>query len=906
MQAGSAEAKTATTGVSQGFSRQISIGGARPHDNAVLLDGTSVKSYDQGVPAGVSGNFLGGEAIQEFKVERNSYSAQYGGSSGGVINVVSKAGTNDFHGSAYGFFRDDSLDAANFRAPTVTDAAGNVTKDKPDFQRQQYGASAGGRILRNRTFYFANYEGLREELGYTGFVQSFTAAARQGILPGRTIQVKPEVIPYLDLWPTPGPAAVDLGDGTAREAVAKTQPTDEDFFQVRVDHNISNSDAVYGRITRQVSEQVTPLDISRWSAAVRVYNTFLTVEERKIFSANLLNTFRFGFNRRGISQTSTEDPPVDPSLLLLPLDKWAPGSKPAMGRLAVTGVSQVGFERPEVDRATNHFQFINDLVYNRGAHSLKFGGSWLRTRMYGPNPSAPGGWAIFGSIDDFLRGRPRQFRGDFLPGTDAYRDIRWNLIGSYVQDDWQVSPRLTLNLGLRHEFYTVPVEVDGKFANLRDPLNDTEITVLGTQGDSWWENPSFKSFQPRMGLSWDPTGSGRTAVRAGGGIFYNHIQAEAFRQAAYRTAPYALETNYQAQPGQIPFPDLYDFIIDLGPGQAQIFLFPYENARNPHMVQWNLNVQHEVLPQTAVTVGYAGSRGLNLTNSINRNTARADLIDGRYVFPVGATRPNPAFNLDLESKENASDSWYHSLQLEMSRRFQAGWMLQMSYTYSKAIDEASQYQPTFSGDGGGVTYYWEPDLRRGLAAFHVTNKFSATGLWMLPFGNGQKFGAGWPGWVDKVFGGWQLGGQLTLSDGNPATIGMGARADLAAIGLGSDNPDLIPGGNPNPVLGDPDRYFDASQFAFPPARTIGNLGRNTLILPGLSTVDVGLTKNTNVSQEVRLQLRLELFNVLNRANLGSPSLSVFNAAGRPSGNAGFIGSTSTAARQVQLGMRLEW
>jgi hypothetical protein len=307
-----------------------------------------------------------------------------------------------------------------------------------------------------------------------------------------------------------------------------------------------------------------------------------------------------------------------------------------------------------------------------------------------------------------------------------------------------------------------------------------------------------------------------------------------------------------------------------------------------------------------VTVGYAGSRGLNLTNSVNRNTAHAELIDGRYVFPAGATRPNEAFNLALESKENASDSWYHSLQVEFSRRFRSGWMLQTAYTFSKTVDEASQYQPTFSGDGGGVTYYWVPDLRRGLAAFHVGNRFSATGVWMVPVGAGQRFAANSTGWVNMLLGGWQLGGQLLISDGSPMTIGMGARPDLAALGLGSDNPDLISGGDNNPVIGDPDRYFDISQFAFPPARTIGNLGRNTLIGPGLVTVDLGVTKNAVLSERMRLQVRLEIFNLLNRANLGAPSTSVFNASGRPVGNAGFIASTSTSARQIQLGTRLEW
>jgi hypothetical protein len=313
-----------------------------------------------------------------------------------------------------------------------------------------------------------------------------------------------------------------------------------------------------------------------------------------------------------------------------------------------------------------------------------------------------------------------------------------------------------------------------------------------------------------------------------------------------------------------------------------------------------------VFPRTGITVGYAGSRGLNLTNQVSRNTARADLVDGRYVFPLDATLPNPHFDLELTTRENASDSWYHSLQVEMQRRFADNWQLQLSYTHSKTIDEASQYNPTFSNDGGGVTYYWDPDLRRGLAAFHVANRFSASGVWMLPFGEGQRFGTGWPGWANALLGGWQIGGVLNVADGPPATVSIGNRTDLSNLGLGADSPDLVPGGNHNPVVGDPDRYFDTSQFEFPPPRTIGDVGRNTLIGPGLATVDLSLNKNTSLGMGARLQLRVEFFNLLNRANLALPSLQVFDSRGRPVGSAGFIDSTTTTARQIQLGARLEW
>jgi outer membrane receptor protein involved in Fe transport len=919
MQAGTAEiaSSNVNTHATAGYGRRFSIGGARPTDNAVMLDGTDVRSLDQGVPAGVSGNFLGGEAIQEFKVERNSYSAQFGGGSGGVINVVSKSGTNAFNGSAYGFFRDSALDAANFRAPVKLDASGNPAgKDVPDFQRQQFGVSAGGRIIPNRMFYFANFEGLRDRLGFTGFFRTFTEASRRGIFPDRVVQIKPEVVPYLALWPQPGPGAVDLGDGTMREAQNLERETDEKFGQVRIDHNLSDSDAIYGRITRQISDLRAPGAggtgeggdvIARWSHVRRVYNTFLTVEERKIFTPRLLNTFRFGFNRRGLSENSLEDPPVDPSLFLVPVEAWRypMGAEPIMGGISVTGLSTVGLGRGWVDRATNNIQFINDMVYNRGAHNWKFGFAWLYTQFKGDNPSRPGGELGFNSIDNFLLGRPNSFRGDILPETDHSRDLRWSLIGWYAQDDWQPSSRLTFNLGFRHEFYTVPTEKDGKIGNLKDPLNDTEITVIGSRGDSWWENPSLTSFQPRVGLSWDPTGSGRTAVRAGGGIFYNHVSAYWFSAPAWRTAPFALESTVQTTPGVMPFPGIYDYIVGLGPGQADIQGYDYYNMRNPHMIQWNLNVQREVLPQLGVTVGYAGSRGLNMLQTVSRNTPMATIVNGRYTFPVGTVRPNAAFPIELTMREATADSWYHSLQVEIQRRFVSGWMLQMAYTHSKTIDEVAQTQTLFTGEGN-TPYYWDKDLNRGLAPYHIANRFSATGVWMLPLGAGHRIGGDWTGWRNAILGGWQFGGQLNLSDGGPFSVTRGTPSVLSALNVGANRPDLIPGGDKNPVIGDPDRYFDASQFVMPPDRTLGNLGRNTVIGPGIINVDIGLTKNTQITDESRLQLRVEVFNLLNRANLGLPDRSVFNASGRPNPEAGFIPNTSTTARQIQLGVRYEW
>lgn len=910
LQSGTVMSTTNAIGGSSGFSRQVSIGGGRPNSNAVLIDGSEVKSVDGGVPAGVSGNFMGGEAIQEFKVERNAYSAQYGGNSGGVVNVVSKSGTNDFHGSVYEYLRNDNLDAANFRDPARLGPNREFAgKMRPEFKRNQFGFSAGGPVIKNRTFFFGNYEGMREILGFTSFLRTFTPATRQGRLetqPGvfTTIPVNPVVTPYLALWPLPGPGAEDLHDGTAREATARNRPTNEDFWQIRVDHNFSDSDSFFGRFTRQTSDQTTPGDIPQWGSRQFVYNTFVTLEEKKIVSANLLNTVRFSFNRRGLGEQSTEATPVDPKLLLVPPDKWLSpfGSPPVMGNISVSPVTSIGIPRGFFDRKVNYFQTADDLVHNRGAHSLKFGVDWKRNQLNGDNPSRRAGEVGFDSIQNFLRGLANTFRGDILPTTDSVRGLRWHILGFYVQDDWQTSSRLTVNLGLRYEFYTVPTEVNGKISNLRKPHTDKAPTL----GSPWYLNPSLKSFMPRIGLAWDPTGSGKMAIRAGAGVFYNQFSADISRQAMWRTAPFALETNISVQPGQIPFPGIYDFVVNQGGGQADIFVFPYDYARNPHMIQWNLNVQREILPQTALTVGYAGSRGLNLMHQVSLNQAKADRVNGRYVFPTNATLINPAFSLALTSLEAGSNSWYHSLQVGLQRRFQAGWQLQLSYTHSRTMDQSSQIGPTFDNQGGGVSYYWDPMMRRSLAAFHVKDAFSSGWIWMLPFGSGQRFGSSWTGVMDKVLGGWQMGGILRLAAGPPITVSSGTPSALSALRFGTQTPDLVAGKSNSPVLGSPDLYFDTSAFVLAPARTIGNVGRNTLIAPGVATVDLSFTKNTKLTEQSRLQFRAEMFNLFNRANMDLPTAQVFQANGNRNAAAGFISETSTTSRQIQFGLRVEW
>ena len=934
LQPGTVLVTTGSTGGNSGFSQRVSIAGARPQDSAVLLDGTATKSTDQGVPSGVSGNFLGAEGIQEFKVERNSYSAQYGGASGGVINVVSKAGTNTFHGSVYNYHRNDNLDATNF-------FANRSGLEKPPLIRNQYGFSVGGPIVKSKTFFFFNYEALRERKSVTGDDLLLpNAATRMGMLPlddndqikiGEPVRLfpglDPAILPYFALWPLPGPSAVDLGDGTTREGVNISEPIDEDYYQIRADHNFSDSDSIFGRFTFQNSEQTRIAEeIDRWTAHDFVENRFLTVEHKHIFSPTTLNTFRFGFGRRRGGQEAFENcSTCDASLRFIPDEFWqAPlGADPVQGRISMAGLSAVGIGAQASGAGwfvseTDNYNYMDDFIYNRGAHSLKLGFSWWRIITGGENPSRPAGIFEFPDIEDFLRGVPDRFRGGILPGIDAVRHLRLNIIGWYIQDDWQVTPKLSLNLGLRHEFYTVPSEEDGKLSNLKSPLTDTEVTVLGTRGDKWFENPSLLSFMPRIGIAWDPFGNGKTAVRMGAGLFYNHIQPDVFRRAIFRSTPFMKETNIidnvrdpvTGEDIPIPFFTIFDAVVNQGLGNEDMQPFAYDYMRNPHMYQWNFNIQQEILGGTAVTVGYTGSRGINLMHQTCINSATADNVDGRLTYARDAQRPitDGAFRgLCMLSQESSTNSFYHGLELSLQRRFSDGFQLQLSYGFSKSIDESGQVNGLFGNNGNGVAYYPEPQLYRSLSAFHVASTFTASWVWQLPFANHLG------GAAAKVLDGWQLGGIVRMADGPATTVFMGTPSAIRGLGYNGRSmpPDLVPGRSNSPVLGGADQYFDPAAFQYPPGadgtpnrrgtRTLGNVGRNTLMAPGLANVDFSLTKNNPVGEYVNVQFRVEFFNLFNRPQFGRPSTRIDRSS-----SVGRIDNTVLTERQIQLGLRIEF
>ncbi|MBI4481587.1 MAG: TonB-dependent receptor [Acidobacteria bacterium] len=867
----------------RGYSMKISVAGSRPYANSFLLDGTDANESQNRSPGSIAGVMLGVETVREFRVLTHNYTAEHGRASGGVVNAVTKSGTNELHGSLFEFHRNSALDARNFF--DTDPSRPQVRSDPPSFKRNQFGGTVGGPIIKNRTFFFAGYEGLRDRLGLTRRAKVPTPAAREGRIPGRpAVTVNPAVRPFLDLWPLPN--GLDFGDGTAEDTFSASQRTNEDYFAGRIDHAFSEEDSLFGRFTIDDGDRFSPIDNRFLFDLETSRNIYFTLGETHVFSSSLLNEFRFGFNRSGITYTRQSTKDIG-SLSFIPGQPMGQASVPGLLTLWAEGVPH------DVDKTfLNVFDYVDNLSYTRGRHSLKTGILVKRFRFNIQNPTRTGGRFAFDSFTDFLLGTPRRVEA-FTPGSDINRGFRYFLIGTFVQDDLKLTPRLTLNLGVRYEFITVPTEVNGKISNIIDPLRDAQLQV----GDPWMKNPSLRNIDPRLGLAWDLFGDGKTALRAGFGIFSEQFLPLWFSTSGIRMPPFF----NTAQIDRPPFPLLP--VERVTGARKQLWTHEY-NLKSPKLLRYNVNIQREMLPSTVVTLGYAGSRGLHQATVMDFNIPIPEIQAGdRPFFAAGLRRRNPNWEtIDLISSN--TDSFYNSLLIGVDRRFYKGFQTQLSYTHSRLVDESNgpNTASDTAADSGNQRFYDRPEWNRSLSTYDARHNLTLNATWDLPFGPGRRWASSASGAAAHLVGRWQLNSITTLATGSPVNINMSGNRSRDLDG--SDRPDLAPGASNNPVLGGAVRYFDGSVFLAPPAGYYGNLGRNTLIGPGFATLDLSLIKNFQISEEVNLSFRSEFFNVTNRVNFGIPARTVLDGQGRPIASAGRIDRTRSTARQIQFGLKL--
>jgi len=908
----------------RGFGEEDTISGARPQQNNYRLDGISLNDYANGGPGSALGGNLGVDAIQEFSVLTSNHSAEYGKTSGGVVNAVTRAGSNEFHGSVYEFLRNSALDAKNFFDTTI-----------PPFKRNQFGAAAGGPIQKDRTFFFADYEAIRQSLGLTNisFVPSMAArAGRLCSVPGTppactasTVTVDPSIQKYLGLYPQPNAGTRRNGDIGVFN-FAGQQVTNENFVTARVDRKFSDKDSIFGTYLFDNTPFQGPDPFDSVLLGNQTKRQLVATEESHTFSTNFVNSARFGFNRV-LANTVNTLQAINP----LAADSSL-GAYPGIdaGQIKITGLTmfQGGLGGQSSSRFRwNSFQAYDDAFLIRGRHALKFGIAVERMQLNALDLTNPNGLWSFGSLTNFLTNKPKQLTL-MIPSTLTARGIRQTLVGVYAQDDWRVRPSLTLNLGLRYEMTTVPTEVQGKLSNL---VNLTDATAH--LGDPFFHNPTVRNFEPRIGFAWDPFHNGKTAVRGGFGIFDVLPLPYQVLLLVDRSAPFFELGTVKKLPQGSFFTGAFPLLTEKGLRQSQI----EENPRRNYVMQWNLNIQRELAPNLTAMIGYVGSHGVHQPLRIDDSDIVAPtLTPAGYIWPSprgNGTVINTNFG-DIRSLTYPGSSSYDALELQVTKKISRGFQVQGSYTWAKSIDTSSA---TLAGDAFTNSIsslpYFDLRLTRGLSDFDIGRTLVIHGTWQLPQ---AKSLSGIPG---RVVNGWELGGVYTVEDGTPFTATFGTDGD--PLGLNSSDPWDVPnrlGGSGCTTLtnpGNPANYIKTQCFAVPPVAGLppavaamcatnagqpgqcinlrGDAGRNILLGPGLSNLDFSVYKNNyvaKISESFNVQFRVEAFNILNRPNFAVPltptNTDIFDAAGLGTGVAGQITSTTTTAREIQFALKILW
>lgn len=871
--------------LNRGMGTRFSISGARHNQIGFRLNGIDIGDGAGTTPGSATGHNLGVDAIQEFQVLTNTFTAEQGKSAGGVVNIVHKSGTNALHGSAFEYHRNSALDNRNYFDP--------VDLEKPPFRRNQFGLSAGGPILRNKTFFFGAFEGLRERLDQT----SINIVLTDGFKNGEFGAVDPRMKPYFDAMP--GANGAQFSNGTG-ELISRIETESyENYLVGKIDHTFSGSDSASVSYTFDAGSVDAPQPrdgiVTSTSRSENKFH-YVTAQHTHIFSSNVLHTLRGGFNRSNVQ--ALQSPLVDMPASLA----FVPGVN--SGTIEVDGIDRFGlFFGPQIDRELllDSLQIANSLTWIRGAHSFKAGMEVYRFQVTNTSFSRTGGGRYnFRSLADLRLARPNRFQADD-PESPSRPTITQGLFGFFIQDDVRLAPTVTLNAGLRYEFITTPRSTEPNQSTLVN-LTDPELTT----GHTFMRNPSLKNFAPRVGLAWDVFGNQRTALRGGLGVYHDQITSYYYLPMVEANPPFNL-TRTVNNP---PFPSAYQEIASGRLPSTFSLQTLQHDLDQPYRVQYNVGVQQELSRNMAVAAYYVGARSYNSTQFFLNANSRAPsgtTADGRLFFNENDDPINPNFGA-VQRRTTGGDSWYNSLQLLIQRRASGGLSYQGSYTLQKNEDTGSI--AVFSSEGLNTvaqqSIFAAGDEEKGLSSYDVRHTLTTNVNYDVPSRST------WTGLARVLGEGWQLSGIATFSSGHPFTPILGFdNANVITRSRGDHlRPDLAAGADSNPVNpGNVDRYFDATAFVLPPRGTLGNLPRNTMIGPGMGTVDVSVKKRFRFGGARLLEFRSEVFNVLNRANFRIPENSqrtVFRAGGVLNPTAGRLTATSSSSRQVQFSLRFEF
>jgi hypothetical protein len=880
----------------------FSVNGAREDGNNFLLDGV----YNVDPKLNTFGVRPSVDAIREFEMLTSTYDASFGRNAGAQVNVVLKSGSNRVHGSAYEFFRNGALDARNYFAPSDQPA--------PQYQRNQFGFSIGGPIRQDRTFFFGDYEGTRAREGITRVTNVPTLAERNGdfsqsglpapldpltgqpfsggvIASGR---INPIGRAIANLYPLPN-RAVPFQNFVSSPA----QRDRNDTFDARLDHLLGARSSLTFRYSfgdRELFEPFTGATFSLvpgYGATIPRRSQNVMLSETHIFTSAFTNDLRLAFNRVALGVIQENAGTSINNLVGLP-ELSTNARDFGLSLINVTGFSPLGHEgnNPQ-NSVTNTYQILDTATYARGNHLVKFGFDLRFVQQNAFRDVQSRGFLTFSqsagltgnALADLLLGSP------FITGgarLDNAQHLRTNSYNFFVNDSFRITPRLTLNAGLRYEYNSPSVDTKDR-ANIYDPLTQ-RLVAVGTNGVPRSGYAADKNnFAPRVGLAWTLGPEGRTVLRAGYGVYYDQSSL-APGEALYFNAPYFDFNLYFSLPGlplslNDPFPSFFPFPL---PDSA---LAIERDLRTAYMQHWSLSLQQELGGSRVLEVAYVGSKGTKLL-------AGRDINQGQPTTLPFVIRPVPQFD-DITILESRANSSYNSLQVRFQQRLDFGLSLLSSYTWSKSIDDASSFF-TSAGDPNFPQNSFDLRQERALSNFDARHRLSLSYAYDLPFGKGRAFLSD-AGLMTSVLGGWQMNGIVTLQTGRPFTVALLPEIDNSGTGrstlgfLGNDRPNVT--GSASLDRRTPEQWFNTSAFVFPPRGTFGNAGRNILTGPGTENVNVSMLKNVALGERFDLQLRAEFFNLFNHPNFNLPD----NFLGSPT--FGRILSAQSP-RHVQFGLKL--
>ena len=894
----------------------FSVSGRRPQDNLFLLNGIEYTgaSLINVTPGGTSGQLLGVDAVREFNVSSNTYSAAFGKRQGAQISIVTASGTNQLHGAAYEFLRNSALDARNYFDQ----------QHIPEFQRNNFGGSLGGPIRHDKVFLFGNYEGYRQNLGLSNVALVPDGNARQGFLPigpgGSLVNVglAPGVPDLLQLWPQAnGPELTDpttgKPTGIARAFSNPKQTIREDFGTVRSDFNLGAKDLLFGVYTIDDSIAHTPTanPISVIDETLR--EQVASIEEQHVFSSHLLNTARFGFSRASFYFLGSTTVDVPGFVSGRPV-----GAIVVSGSTASNGASQITGAGGNVGSnnavARNLFTVDDHVYWTFGRHQIEIGG-WLQRLQSNDNLAQNQyGQASFATLQTFLQGKIKTFT--IVPAPTPLNWRSWFGAG-YVEDIWKVTPRLEVRAGLRMESSNGWNEAHGRAANYQ--FSNGVINTQPTVGSSALTDNRAKFLpQPRIGLAWDASGRGTTSIRASFGVQQSLLDNLDYRLD--QAAPYNATLAYSGTTVSDPIKGK----STISPSSVQT------DIATPTTLSWTLKFEQQVASQTSLTLAYIGSHSYHQILSLDANepafvvcpstACPASIAPGTVYYPTTVkANPDVANTTSWVSAGNAS---YNALEVDVRRSFANGVQFRGNYTWSKNLDNGSAWNTSVSANTPAfVSVPQLPALDWGPAATDVRHIASLNGSWDLPFGPKRRFASHLGSAASAAVSGWTLSAISNLQSGFPFTPQLGYNP----TGSGDTRNPVRPDVNPNfhgslyaggSTAARANQFFNPAAFLAPAAGAVGNLRRDTLSGPGFANLDLSLAKSTMIHERINVQFRAEFFNVLNHTNLMTPNPVVFSSGPQQSTTASALtapavlsptaGVVTAAAtsRQLQFGLKL--